>query len=313
MKNILKIGLFATVASTLFASCLKDTPVTDYSESAIKPVVLIPNGNYPAVNQAAIIAFEAADTPSILNIKVRVSWSKPLGKPLTVTIAKNSALITSHNTQFGTNYQELGATSWSLDSYSVTIDADKNEATFPLKIFTSKVDLSKENMLAFTITDASGETISSNYKNILLPIGVKNRFDGIWDLTIKSVGWGAYGIADNQTFHWGEFQLITAGVNSVTTENGFNSALLPAFTASGGATQFGATAPRFTFDATNKLVAVKNDIPDDGRGRVLVMNPAVTDSRYDAATKKMYLSFIMKQNGRPDQFFYDTLSYIGPR
>lgn len=312
MKNIFKIGLFATVASTLFASCLKDTPVTDYSESAIKPVVLIPNGNYPSTNQAAIIAFEAADTPSTVNINVRVSWSKPLGKALTVTIAKNSALITSYNTQFGTNYQELSATAWSLASYSVTIDADKNEATFPLKISTSKVDLSKENMLAFTITDASGETISSNFKNILLPIGVKNRFDGIWDLTIKSVGWAAYGIADNQTFHWGDFEVITAGVNSVTTFNGFSN-LLPAFTAGGGATQFGATAPRFTFDASNKLVAVQNDIPDDGRGRVLVMNPAVTDSRFDAAAKKMYLSFIMKQNGRPDQYFYDTLVYVSPR
>ncbi|MBY0535065.1 MAG: DUF1735 domain-containing protein [Chitinophagaceae bacterium] len=312
MKNIFKIGLFATVASTLFASCLKDTPVTDYSESAIKPVVLIPNGNYPSTNQAAIIAFEAADTPSTLNITVRVSWSKPLGKPLTVTIAKNSALITSHNTQFGTNYQELSATAWSLSSYSVTIDADKNEATFPLKIATSKVDLSKENMLAFTITDASGETISSNFKNILLPIGVKNRFDGVWDLTKKQVGWAAYGIADNQTFHWGEYELITAGVNSVTTFNGFSN-LLAAFTSSGGLTQFGATAPRFTFDATNKLVAVQNDIPDDGRGRVLVMNPAVTDSRFDPAAKKIYLSYIMKQNGRPNQFMYDTLVYISPR
>ena len=107
-------------------------------------------------------------------------------------------------------------------------------------------------------------------------------------------------------------ELITAGVNSVTTFNGYSN-LLAAFTATGGQTQFGATAPRFTFDASNKLVAVQNDIPDDGRGRVLVMNPAVTDSRYDPAAKKIYLSYIMKQNGRPDQYRYDTLEFIGPR
>lgn len=312
MRNFIKFFTIAGAASVLFTSCLKDTPITDYSDTGIKPIVLIPNGNFPSANQANTLAFEASNTPSVVNLTARVSWSKPLGKAIEVTFTKNSTLIADYNAKFGTGYVEMNADAWSLATNKVTIAADQTEASIPLQIFSSKVDLSKENMLAFSITDASGETISSNYKSIVLPIGVKNRFDGVWDLTIKSVGWAAYGIADNQTFHWGDFEMITAGVNSVVTFNGFSN-LLPAFTAGGGATQFGATAPRFTFDATNKLVAIQNDIPDDGRGRFLVMNPAVTDSRFDPTAKKCYLSFIMKQNGRPDQYFYDTLSYIGPR
>jgi hypothetical protein len=312
MRNLIQICLVAGVASVLFTSCLKDTPITDYSDTSIKPIVLIPNGNFPSPNQAATLAFEASNTPSVINLYARVSWSKPLGRAIEVTFTKNSALIAQYNTAFGTGYVEMNSDAYSLASNKVTIAADQTEATLPLQIFTSKVDLSKENMLAFSITDASGETISSNFKNIVLPIGVKNRFDGIWDLTVRATGWAAYGIQDGPTFHWGDFELITAGVNSVTTFNGFSN-LLAAFTAGGGQTQFGATSPRFTFDASNKLVAVQNDIPDDGRGRVLVMNPAVTDSRYDPAAKKIYLSYIMKQNGRPDQYRYDTLVYVGPR
>ncbi|MBL0334798.1 MAG: hypothetical protein IPP73_05640 [Chitinophagaceae bacterium] len=65
-----------------------------------------------------------------------------------------------------------------------------------------------------------------------------------------------------------------------------------------------------------RLVNVSNDIPDDGRGRAFRLNTAFTsptDSRYDPATKKIYAAYIMSQNGRPDQFIYDTLTYRGPR
>jgi hypothetical protein len=112
--------------------------------------------------------------------------------------------------------------------------------------------------------------------------------------------------------------MLTAGPNSNTIFNHYRGDdLLPAFavTATGlSPTAFGATSPKFTFDdATNKLIKVENIIPDDGRGRTLLLNPAITDSRYDPATKTIYAAFIMTQNGRPNQFFYDTLTYIGPR
>ena len=56
-----------------------------------------------------------------------------------------------------------------------------------------------------------------------------------------------------------------------------------------------------------------NLIPDDGRGRAFAINPAVTDSRYDPATKTIYAAYLMFQNGRPTQYIYDTLVYKGSR
>jgi hypothetical protein len=134
-------------------------------------------------------------------------------------------------------------------------------------------------------------------------------------LRIKTVGWGAYGIADNVpgTYPKG-MGLVTAGPYSVATNVATFGNLQPALTAAGGATGFGATTPLITFDpATNKIVSIVNTTPNDGRNRTLYLNPAVTDSRYDPATKTVYAAYIMTQNGRPLQYIYDTLVYQGPR
>ena len=52
---------------------------------------------------------------------------------------------------------------------------------------------------------------------------------------------------------------------------------------------------------------------DDGRGRGFKMNPAVTDSRYDPATKTIYASYYMVQTGRPDMQIDVVFTYTGPR
>ena len=139
-------------------------------------------------------------------------------------------------------------------------------------------------------------------------------------LKVKTAGWAAYGIADGVTGTYpGDINLITVAENSVSSFSTYRGdELLPAFAGGtgtlGGPTAFGATTPLFIFDnATNKLTDVKNTIADDGRGRGLSLNSAVTTSRYDPATKIIYAAFIMKQNGRPNQFFYDTLTYVKAR
>ncbi len=139
-----------------------------------------------------------------------------------------------------------------------------------------------------------------------------------YSLRIKTTGWANYGISDDEPGDYpGGMGLVTAGANSVTFYNGTSGFgnLQPALTAgNAAATGFGATTPMLTFDpATNKLIAVVNTTPDDGRGRTLHLNPAVTDSRYDPATKTIYAAYIMTQNTRPDQYIYDTLVYQKPR
>lgn len=319
MKILNKV-LALAAGSVIFTGCLKDTPTTDYSDSGIKPIVLIPNGNFPTNVEIPIQTFEVSSTPTELELYARVSWSKPLGKAVEVTFERTPSLIDDYNTKFGTHYAELNADAYSVTTYKVTIPADKNEAFVPVKIFTDKVNLSQDNMLAFTLKDASGQTIATNFQKILWPIGVKNRWDGVYKLIKKQLGWAAYGIDDGGTYTYPSsagksIGLVTAGANSNYLYNYYrNDLLLPGYTTGGGATAFGAVTPRYIFDpATNALTNIINTTPDDGRGRVLVPNPAVTNNRYDPATKTIYASYILKQNGRPDMIIYDTLIRTGSR
>jgi hypothetical protein len=87
-----------------------------------------------------------------------------------------------------------------------------------------------------------------------------------------------------------------------------------AFNAANGSTAFGATNPQFTFDpSSNALTAVTNLAAPDSRNRQFQINSAVTDSRYDPASKTIYAAYLMTQNGRPTQYIYDTLVYQGTR
>jgi len=318
MKSIFKIGAIMGISGVLFTACLKDTAITDYTDTGIKPVVLIPNGNFPGTAEAPLVTFEVSSTPSEIRLYARVSWSKPLGKALEVTFVKDPAAITEFNTKYGTSYAELNADAYSVPTYKVTIPADKNEAYIPIQIFTDKVSLSQANMLAFSITDASGEPVATNFETIVFPIGVKNKYDGVYSGRINATGWAAYGIQDNQTFSipGKGLGLVTAGAASVSFVSyaNANTTLLPGFTNVGGFTAFGAVTPRLTFDpATNKLSSVVNTTPDDGRGRTLFLNPSVTDSRYDPATKKIYASYVLTQTGRPNMIIYDTLTWVSAR
>ena len=186
MKRIFKIGLFASLAAISLSGCLKDTAVTDYSESGIKPVVLIPNGNFPRSASSAPIALEVSDKPYEFRLYARVSWSKPLGKALEVTFAPDQTAVDAYNDKFPPTAADprkwtmMNADAITVASYKVTIPADATEAYIPVMINTQKIDLTKKNMLAYTMTDAQGENIASNFKTIVGLFLVKNKYDAFY-------------------------------------------------------------------------------------------------------------------------------------
>jgi uncharacterized protein DUF1735 len=183
MRKLINIAVVAGMSSVLFTSCLKDTPVTDLTDNAIKPIVLVPNGNYPRTTSITPLALDFTTVPYELRVYARVSWSKPLSKSVDVTFKEDDAAIAAYNTTFGSNWVKLNATAYSIPSLKVTIPAGTQEAYIPVKVFPDKVDLTKFNMLAFTITDASGEPVATNYQTILTPILIKNIYEDDYQVT----------------------------------------------------------------------------------------------------------------------------------
>lgn len=182
MRNIFKLASVAAFASVLFTSCLKDDPITDYTDKGITPIVLVPNGNWPRTQTLTPLALEFGTTPYELRVYARVSWDKPLNKSVDVTFKEDPALITDYNTKFGSDWKPLNTNAYQIPSLKVTIPAGQQEAYIPVKIFPDKVNLSQDNMLAFTITDASGESFSSNFKSYLVPLLIKNPYDADYDV-----------------------------------------------------------------------------------------------------------------------------------
>lgn len=183
MRKSIKIFSLAGLVAVLFTSCLKDDAITDYSDSAIKAIILVPNGNYPRSSATTPLALDFTTEPYELRVYARVSWDKPLSKAIEVTFKEDTAAITAYRTKFGGGWVKMNSTAYQVTSLKVTIPAGQQEAYLPVKVFPDKVNLAQNNMLAFTITDASGENISSNYQTFVTPFLIKNIYDADYTVT----------------------------------------------------------------------------------------------------------------------------------
>jgi hypothetical protein len=259
---------------------------------------------------------------------VNLEAGTPAKSDIHITLVLNDALRVAYNTANGTNILAMPPAFFNV-SLNVTIPAGSTGGQVPFNIpSTIPLDPSDSYGVGFTITSVDGGyIIASNLKNLFLEFTLKNKYDGSYAATIRTQGWGAYGITDDANFYdWGpagsvSILMVTGGPNSVRM---FDDFLFGDFfqvchtgVGGGGNSGFGATAPRYTFNtATNQLIDVSNDIPDDGRNRRFRINPAVNPpagNYWDPGTRKIFASYIMSQNTRPDQTIDMVLTYKGPR
>ena len=182
------------------------------------------------------------------------------------------------------------------------------------------MDLSKIYGLGFKIAEVSEGEASGLSSSVLVGIGIKNKYDGVYELTLRLDGWEAYGIASGVAgIYPNDIEIVTAGADAVSINyTTAGNPLQPGFTGGVGfitaATAFGATTPKYIFDlTTDKVISVVNTTPPDSRNRVLLLDPATTTSGYNPATKTIYIEYIMQQIGRPDQKIKTTYKYLRVR
>jgi len=314
-KSFFKILSVAAVAVTL-TSCLKDKKVEDkvYGTNGIEDVKIV---EIPGpLNDATIINLEFAtvDTTFAL-VTLNLATDQPASEDVVVNLTQVPSLVADYNNVHGTNYTAMPTSLYSLDPLKVTIK--KGSRFGYLKVKGKPSDFASGTYAwGFSIAsiETQGYTISGNFRNTVVIVGVKNKYDGAYQLKFKNVGWTAYGISD-LAYTWpGAVHLITSGVNSVDLFDdwGFGTYIQPAATATAW-TGFGQTRPRFVFNTgTNAMTNCINAMVTTN-GRTFEMNPAVTNSRYDATAKRVFAAVLLKQPGRPDLQVFDTLTYVGPR
>ncbi|MBK8652705.1 MAG: DUF1735 domain-containing protein [Haliscomenobacter sp.] len=292
MKNLFKIVLFTFLALS-FNSCLEDDPITDYT--SIDPVITIPNGNWPSVNAIAPLTLEVSTTPANLDLTARVSWEDKLDRDLTVTFELDPAAIAEYNAKFGTSYVPLNADALELPNpFSVVIPAGQREAKLSVKLFSTKVDLSKSSMAAFRIKDAGSENIASNFRRMIFPIALKNKYDGRYEVTGTMVDFASASLTGYFPMN---YDLITLGPGTV---QGFDPDVWEDFFVpirSGSALSgYGSYSPIFEFDpATNKVTSIVNYYGQPASNtRSASLDPS-GENKYDPATKTIKVKFFMHQ------------------
>ena len=176
------------------------------------------------------------------------------------------------------------------------------------------MDLSKQYAIGFTITDAgTGAVINTALSKVLYSIGLKNSYDGRYNLT-----WTNYHPSSNPGYTGGTtiIELHTTGANSCKMFWPDAGAYCAPAVLGGGFTYFGAQEPEYTVNPTTNAVTVQNAYA----GAVTFYTMAAGfNSRYDPATKTFYAKWGYNYNAggvfnpATTREWTQTFTYIGPR
>ena len=178
----MKLFLIAISLSIFLSGCLKEDSVLP-DPSGIKTGIIVPNSNWPTGCSFGIAdsIFISPDPTDTLRLYARVSHSGTLDHDLKVSFAKDTALISKYNGGacggggFGGGgplpiYELLPDSCYRIESLQLTIPKGTRQAYLPIVIFPDKINSGIYYMLAFTITDAQGEMVASNFKSMLFPM-----------------------------------------------------------------------------------------------------------------------------------------------
>jgi len=312
------IGIQALLILVL-SGCLKDERYEDYqmgiNVTDVPAVALTEASKSPVVQGVT-----AAATPVVVNGPlITLEASKSASADVHITLAYDQALVTA------AGLTPLPAGTFSLSTLAPVIAAGGNSVQDLKLTVTNSTALDPSLTYGVGIKIVSvdqGYQIAGNGKTVVFALAIKNRYDGIYELTLRLDGWEAYGIGSGVAeVYPDEVHLITAGPNGVVTNMptwGASGPLQPGWTGGAGSisgeTVFGAASPKYFFDlTTNKATSVVNTLPDDGRGRAFLLDPASTTSGFNPTTKEIKLEYFMKQNTRPDMKIQAVFKYLGPR
>ncbi|MGB8193426.1 MAG: DUF1735 domain-containing protein [Chitinophagaceae bacterium] len=308
MLNRRMFGLLA-IGGLLFASCTKQADFNSSGETRIK----LPQGADEKV--ALALDFKPGLTDVVLlDVRRDAPTNAELQKAITVKIKDDPAIVTAYNAAHATNYIALPAAAYTVDAgnpvaggiWTVTFNAGDHARPLLIKLDPTKLDLSKQYALGFTITDAGGAKIASGLESAMVEVGVKNKYDGIYAVISGNVTrYTAPGTVENPSTLNGplagnpDVTMTTVGANTVEI-SGLQ------WTAGSNSGVGGINNLRATIDPVTNAVTMQ------ALGNLTLTNWAGKDNRYDPATKTFYLAFRWNPTGAVREYQI-VLQYKGPR
>jgi hypothetical protein len=259
------------------------------------------------------------DTFVLIDVRRYPNSNADLNQPLTVKLTKNSGLIDAYNTANGTGYIELPANSYTLlgDINAITFQPGEAVKEIKISVDQTKLDLSEQYALGFSIADpGSNAVIVSSLKNGLYAIGVKNKYDGHYQVTgtmVDLTNATLTGMYPMDVF------LVTAGPNSVYMYDNAIGGAAHSISSSGSLSYYGGYAPQFFFDANDNVTSVENAYGQGNNNRSGMLDPSGSNkfkSSDHSLDVKYYMLQINSTTLPPPKIrttFDEHFKYLGPR
>lgn len=289
MKRIFKNILALIIVGTTLTSCLKDdTAVLDPEKAGSNLVEFI---NPAVINVAGssiplyVMSYPIQATAQSVPIEISYSGAETEApQDIVVNFAVGSqALIDKYNTEQNTAYLMMPSSWYSIGATSVTIPKGQKRASFNVSINSSLFDLTKPYVVPLEITSVSSGSVSANFGKILLNLGAKNPYDGLYNYKTSA----NTSLVPNANRN--NIALITTGPNTVRISPG----LLATY------------SNEVTYTVNPTTFAVTVTCPSLG-----VQTPQDTRSKWDPATKTMTVFWKQGNGGRT---FEEVFTYLGVR
>ena len=291
------------VLSVIFlASCIKSKDINFAAQDSPTPNTVDFN------SQKTTASFDIVSTPTIYTFYVELNSSTNSYPSGDVTIAKANNLVTAGGQEV------LPDSAYQLVNTTATIDPTTHLAAFQLKVFTTKIDLTHDFALGFTITSFSGgATIATNKDNTVITIGAKNRYDGHYSVTGTMVDFSNAALTGRYPM---DVDLVTVNGNTVYMVDNAIGIAAHSISNGGGLSYYGSFAPEFSFDANDNIISVVNYYGQtSGNGRSAQLDPSGTN-KWHSSDKSMDAKYWMNQPTviTPHRTAFDEhFTYLGPR
>lgn len=314
MKKYIYRTFSFLLAVSVLTSCLKDDSLVLDPEKGhnviefANPATIVTNGSvYPLYNFAFDLAPEAT-------LPITISYSGPeAGAPEDIVVnfdAGTQAEVDAYNENQDKEFDMIDADVFSLSTKTVTIKKGEKKATFNVVFAPDKFDFQKAYVLPLKITSSSSGVISGNFSTILLAVGGKNMYDGVYTVT------GTFNDTQNADFTGHPsftVHLVTQGLTEVALYDPtyYGDFILP-FKNKTANSGYGSFSPVFEIDANNNVVSVVNYFGQPAsNGRSAKIDPTGVN-KYNPETKTLEVSYILVQNG-DRTFLNHKMVYTGPR
>lgn len=280
---------FATFA-LLLGSCVKNRGVNLAQQGSPSPNAV----DFPYQKQS--VSFDIVDTPIYYTFYVRLESADNSQPATTVTIAPYPDVVTAAGQQL------LPDSAFQLVNTTAKVDPATGFAAFQLKVFSRKIDLTGNYALGYKLVSTTAGLIANNKSTILISIGAKNRWDGVYEMKghhNRSPYNFPYDVTES---------LVTVNGNTVAMYwDAAASVGHPIGTGPGVVSWYGAAiAPNIVFDPVTNLVT---SVYNTGGATPITMftGAGAGVSRFDPVNKIVYVYW--NYNNNPNRAFFDTLYF----